>query len=66
MTFWRRPLHAMTDAFTAAGFRLAVLSEPQVDPAARELFPDEFPDFAGRLSFLVFVVEAATSPAIPG
>ncbi|MFI7637040.1 hypothetical protein [Nonomuraea sp. NPDC049400] len=22
MTFWRRPLHAMTDAFTTAGFRL--------------------------------------------
>ncbi|MFI7440335.1 class I SAM-dependent methyltransferase [Nonomuraea indica] len=25
MTFWRRPLHAMTDAFTTAGFRLAVM-----------------------------------------
>jgi hypothetical protein len=29
MSFWHRPLHAMTDAFTAAGFRLAVISEPQ-------------------------------------
>jgi SAM-dependent methyltransferase len=29
MSFWNRPLHAMTDAFTAAGFRTAVISEPQ-------------------------------------
>lgn len=33
MAFWRRPLHAMTDAFTAAGFRLTVISEPQPDLA---------------------------------
>jgi hypothetical protein len=25
---WRKPLHAMTDAFTTAGFRLAIISEP--------------------------------------
>ena len=29
MTFWHRRLHAMTDAFTAAGFRISVISEPQ-------------------------------------
>jgi SAM-dependent methyltransferase len=28
MSFWHRPLHAITDAFTAAGFRIAVISEP--------------------------------------
>lgn len=39
MSFWHRPLHAMTDAFTAAGFRLAVISEQQPVPEARELFP---------------------------
>jgi hypothetical protein len=44
MTFWRRPLHAMTDAFTAAGFRLAVISEPQPDPAAREALPRRLPE----------------------
>ena len=27
LTYWHRPLHAMTDAFTGAGFRLSVLSE---------------------------------------
>lgn len=44
MRFWRRPLHAMTDALTTAGFRLAVISEPQPAPAARELFPDDLQD----------------------
>ena len=39
MSFWHRPLHATTGAFTAAGFRISVISEPQPAPAARELFP---------------------------
>jgi SAM-dependent methyltransferase len=57
MTFWRRPLHAMTDAFTAAGFRLAVISEPKPDPAARELYPDDFHDLSTKMCFLFFVLE---------
>ncbi|MFB9834458.1 class I SAM-dependent methyltransferase [Actinoallomurus acaciae] len=57
MRFWRRPLHAMTDAFATAGFRLSAISEPQPDPAARELFPDGFHDLSTRTSFLFFVVE---------
>ncbi|MEV4173115.1 class I SAM-dependent methyltransferase [Nonomuraea sp. NPDC049709] len=63
MTFWRRPLQAMTDAFAAAGFRLAVISEPKADPAARELFPDDFDDFSNKLSFLCFVVEVPPADA---
>jgi SAM-dependent methyltransferase len=63
MTFWRRPLQAMTDAFTSAGFRLAVLSESQPDPAAREVFPDDFDDFATKLSILCFVVEVPLTAA---
>jgi SAM-dependent methyltransferase len=62
LRFWRRPLHAMTDAFTAAGFRLCVISEPQPDPAARELFPDEFHALSTRIGFLFFVLEAPSSP----
>ncbi|MFI6354864.1 class I SAM-dependent methyltransferase [Streptomyces sp. NPDC050743] len=58
MRFWRKPLHAMTDAFTTAGFRLSVISEPQPDPAARELFPDGFHDLSTTTCFLFFVVEA--------
>jgi hypothetical protein len=41
MAFWHRPLHAMTDAFTEAGFRIAVISEPPLAPGARERFPEE-------------------------
>jgi SAM-dependent methyltransferase len=53
MSFWHRPLHAMTDAFTAAGFRIAVISEPPAAPGApRELFP---PEFEGRTTFLCFI-----------
>ncbi len=61
MRLWRKPLHAMTDAFTAAGFRLAVISEPPPDPAAHELFPDGFHDLSIRPSFLFFVVEVPPS-----
>ncbi|MFE9629803.1 class I SAM-dependent methyltransferase [Streptomyces sp. NPDC006463] len=61
MRFWRKPLHAMTDAFTTAGFRLSVISEPQPDPAARDLFPDEFHDLSSKTTFLFFVVEVPPS-----
>jgi ubiquinone/menaquinone biosynthesis C-methylase UbiE len=60
LTYWHRPLHAMTDAFTAAGFRTAVISEPHPAPDARALFPDELANFPSGafLSFLFFVLEA--------
>jgi hypothetical protein len=60
LTFWGRPLHAMTDPFTAAAFRIAVISEPPAAPdTPLELFP---PDFGGRktfLAYLFFVLEAS-------
>ncbi|MFI5502304.1 class I SAM-dependent methyltransferase [Nocardia asteroides] len=60
LTYWHRPLHAMTDAFTAAGFRTAVISEPPPAPGARELFPDALGKSSSGafLSFLFFVLEA--------
>jgi SAM-dependent methyltransferase len=60
LTFWNRPLHAMTDAFTAAGFRIAVISEPPPAPGAREKFPEDFADIssASFLCFLFFVLQA--------
>jgi ubiquinone/menaquinone biosynthesis C-methylase UbiE len=58
MSFWQRPLHAMTDAFTAAGFRVAVISEPAPAPAARELFPDVIAAKPRFLCFLFFVLQA--------
>jgi SAM-dependent methyltransferase len=59
MSFWHRPLHAMTDAFTAAGFRIAVISEPEPAPTARELFPDEIAAKPRFLCFLFFVLHVS-------
>jgi SAM-dependent methyltransferase len=60
LTYWHRPLHAMTGAFTEAGFRIAVISEPSPAPGARELFPDVLARFPSGafLCFLFFVLEA--------
>jgi len=58
MSFWRRPLHAMTDAFTEAGFRVVRIAEPQPDPKARELFPDHFELVSTQPTFLFFVLTA--------
>ncbi|UBU18307.1 class I SAM-dependent methyltransferase [Nonomuraea gerenzanensis] len=49
LVFWRRPLHAMTEAFTGAGFRLCAISEPKTAPDAPEPF--------SGISFMCFVVE---------
>jgi SAM-dependent methyltransferase len=58
MSFWHRPLHAMADAFTAAGFRISVISEPEPAPEARELFPDDIAAKPRFLCFLFFVLHA--------
>ncbi|WP_255495355.1 class I SAM-dependent methyltransferase [Nocardia sp. GTS18] len=60
LTYWHRPLHAMTDAFAMAGFRTTVISEPPPAPGARELFPDALAKSTSGafLSFLFFVLEA--------
>jgi ubiquinone/menaquinone biosynthesis C-methylase UbiE len=59
LTYWHRPLHAMTDAFTAAGFRIAVISEPHPAPGAHELFPDVLKEAdSAFLCFLFFVLDA--------
>ncbi|EHR61249.1 class I SAM-dependent methyltransferase [Saccharomonospora cyanea] len=58
LTYWHRPLHAMTDAFSAAGFRTAVVSEPLPAPGAHERFPDELAAKPAFLCFLFFVLEA--------
>jgi SAM-dependent methyltransferase len=58
MSFWHRPVHAMTDAFTTAGFRISVISEPQPVPEARELDPDGFRMLTANPSFLFFVLHA--------
>jgi SAM-dependent methyltransferase len=53
LTYWHRPLHAMSDPFTAAGFRIAVISEPPFLPETpRELLP---PDLGDRTAFIFFI-----------
>jgi SAM-dependent methyltransferase len=58
MSFWNRPLHAMTDAFTAAGFQLTRISEPLPVPQARQLFPEDYRALTTSPSFLFFVLTA--------
>ncbi|MFD4998675.1 class I SAM-dependent methyltransferase [Streptomyces buecherae] len=55
---WHRPLHAMIEAFIGAGFRITVISEPEPDPAARELFPEAIAATPRFLCFLFFVLQA--------
>jgi SAM-dependent methyltransferase len=60
LSHWHRPLHTMSSEFTAAGFRIAVISEPPPAPEARELFPEVFAKRASGefICFLFFVLEA--------
>ncbi|MGW7536881.1 class I SAM-dependent methyltransferase [Amycolatopsis sp. NPDC054798] len=62
LAYWHRPLHAMTDAFTEAGFRTSVISEPYPAEGAREKFPEEFGDKEAFLCFLFFVLEVPEVP----
>ncbi|MFV2116177.1 class I SAM-dependent methyltransferase [Micromonospora sp. LOL_025] len=59
LTYWHRPLHAMADAFAAAGFRIATISEPPPSPdTPAELLP---PDLGSGsfMCFLFFVLKSA-------
>lgn len=56
MRFWHRPLHTMTDAFTAAGFRIDRISEPKPVEAAQTLFPQDFAYLSTNPHFLFFVL----------
>jgi SAM-dependent methyltransferase len=59
LTFWHRPLHAMAEAFTQAGFAISVISEPPFSPETpRELLPPDLGDRTSFLCFLFFVLEA--------
>jgi ubiquinone/menaquinone biosynthesis C-methylase UbiE len=59
LTFWHRPLHAMTTAFTEAGFNISVISEPPFSPnAPRNLLPPNIADRTAFLCFLFFTLEA--------
>ncbi|TDE58201.1 SAM-dependent methyltransferase [Nonomuraea mesophila] len=60
MRFYGRPLHAMADAFTGAGFHITGIDEPSPAPEARELYPDVFADRPSGtfVCFLFFALQA--------
>ncbi|MEU4771373.1 class I SAM-dependent methyltransferase [Micromonospora sp. NPDC023644] len=59
LTFWHRPLHAMAEAFAAAGFRIATISEPPPSPdAPAKLLPPGLGS-GSFIGFLFFVLESA-------
>lgn len=59
LTYWHRPLQVMTDAFTGAGFRISVISEPPFSPdTPRELLRPQLGNRTAFLCFLFFVLEA--------
>lgn len=59
LTYWHRPLHAMTDAFAEAGFQIEVISEPPFSKdAPAEIVPEQFKDRDAFLSFIFFVLRA--------
>ena len=59
LTYWHRPLHAITDAFTAAGFRIVTVSEPPPAPdTPPEVLPPDLEAGRSFICFLFFVLEA--------
>lgn len=59
LTIWYRPLSAMSESFTAAGFRITAIAEPPVSPETPpELLPSSRSDPARFLGFIFFALEA--------
>jgi SAM-dependent methyltransferase len=59
LSYWHKPLHAMVDAFTDAGFQVAGISEPPYAPdTPPELIPPKVKGRTAFLSFIFFVLVA--------
>jgi hypothetical protein len=52
LTYWHRPLHAMTSAFTDAGFHISAISEPAL---AADTPSELLADMGDRTRFLCFI-----------
>ncbi|PPF44105.1 SAM-dependent methyltransferase [Pseudoclavibacter sp. AY1F1] len=58
LTYWHRPLHAMTDAFAETGFSTVTVAEPPfAADTPTELIPPHLVDRTAFLSFIFFVLE---------
>lgn len=61
LTIWYRSLSAMSEAFTAAGFRISAISEPPVSPdTPPELLPPSGSDPTRFIGFIFFALEAVS------
>jgi SAM-dependent methyltransferase len=61
LTMWYRSLSAMSEAFTAAGFRISTISEPPVSPGTPpELLPRSEADPSRFIGFIFFALEAVS------
>jgi hypothetical protein len=59
LTVWYRSLSAMSDSFTAAGFRISGISEPPVLPGTpSDLLPPNESDPRRFIGFIFFKLEA--------
>ena len=59
LTIWYRSLSAMSDSFTAGGFRISTISEPPVAPdTPPELLPQSENDPRRFIGFIFFSLEA--------
>lgn len=59
LTIWYRSLSAMSESFTAAGFRIVAISEPPVSPdTPPELLPPSKSDPTRFIGFIFFSLEA--------
>ena len=61
MKFWHRPLHAMFDAFTAAGFTVERVSEPRPCAAVRARSPEHFDRLSREAPFIFFTLRVRES-----
>lgn len=59
VTFWRRPLTAMTEVIAAAGFLIEQLIEPQPSPELRERDPGAYALLSTKPRFLFFRLRPA-------
>ncbi|HWE73612.1 MAG TPA: class I SAM-dependent methyltransferase [Stellaceae bacterium] len=65
MRYWRRPLSAMAQAFTAAGFIIDAITEPLPLPEARERFPADYQRLSTQPQFLFFAAHRADAADLP-
>ena len=62
VTFWRRPLTAMTAAISSAGFVIDRLVEPDASPELRQRHPQDYDKIRTKPRFLFFRLTKRSGP----